>query len=252
MVLEMVEKATKLPDGWTQALFEKAKSVKAKRAKTVIDHIFQHGYITSDDLQNTYGYRHTSRAVRDVRELGIPIESFRIEAKDGRKISAYRFANPTEQHHGTLAGRRMFPLSFKKEMAEYYESRCAICSDYYGERYLQIDHRVPFEIGGESVEVNLDVNEFMWLCASCNRAKSWSCEHCPNWTTKDVNICKLCYWANPEKHEHIATENIRRLALVWKGASTSDYDELVASAEKQEKLLPDYVKLILMRYLKKL
>lgn len=44
------------------------------------------------------------------------------------------------------------------------------------ERDLQIDHRVPYEVAGESNE--LKTEDFMLLCGSANRAKSWSCEHC--------------------------------------------------------------------------
>jgi hypothetical protein len=53
-------------------------SVTAKRPKTVIDHILEHGFITTEELKETYGYNHPPRAVRDVREHGIPIETFRV------------------------------------------------------------------------------------------------------------------------------------------------------------------------------
>ena len=54
------------------------KSVKAKRPQTVIKHILEHGFITSEELKNTYGYNHPPRAVRDVREHGIPIITYRV------------------------------------------------------------------------------------------------------------------------------------------------------------------------------
>ena len=47
------------------------KSVTAKRPKTVIDHILKHGFITTQDLKDKYGYNHPPRAVRDVKEHGI-------------------------------------------------------------------------------------------------------------------------------------------------------------------------------------
>jgi len=52
------------------------KSVKAKRAKTVIDHILKHGQITTEELKDIYGYNHPPRAIRDVREQGIPVKTF--------------------------------------------------------------------------------------------------------------------------------------------------------------------------------
>lgn len=70
-------------------------SVTAKRPKTVIDHILEHGFITTEELKETYGYNHPPRAVRDVREHGIPVETFRVTGSDGRKIAAYRFGDVT-------------------------------------------------------------------------------------------------------------------------------------------------------------
>jgi len=47
--------------------------VEAKRPRTVIQHILKHGHITSQELKDLYGYNHPPRAVRDVREHGIPL-----------------------------------------------------------------------------------------------------------------------------------------------------------------------------------
>lgn len=69
--------------------------VTAKRPRTVIEHILKHGQITTEELQTTYGYNHPPRAIRDVRELGIPLETFRVASTDGRSIAAYRFGDPT-------------------------------------------------------------------------------------------------------------------------------------------------------------
>lgn len=56
-------------------LLELLKKVTGKRAKTVIEHILQYGQITTQELKNTYGYNHPPRAIRDVREKGIPNRS---------------------------------------------------------------------------------------------------------------------------------------------------------------------------------
>jgi hypothetical protein len=58
-----------------------------KRAKIVIDHILKHGFITTEDLEVTYGYNHPPRAARDVREAGIPLETFSIKSKQGKSIA---------------------------------------------------------------------------------------------------------------------------------------------------------------------
>jgi len=67
------------------------KSIEAKRPKTVIQHILEYGQITTEELKDTYGYNHPPRAIRDVREQGIPIKTFRVTGSDGRKIAAYKY-----------------------------------------------------------------------------------------------------------------------------------------------------------------
>jgi len=47
---------------------KKLKTIKKKRAKTVIDHIVKKGFITTEELEKKYEYNHPPRAARDVRE----------------------------------------------------------------------------------------------------------------------------------------------------------------------------------------
>src|SRR5216117_998283 len=47
-------------------------TVTAKRPKTVITHILKHGFITTQDLKDKYGYNHPPRAVRDVKSTAFP------------------------------------------------------------------------------------------------------------------------------------------------------------------------------------
>lgn len=76
---------------------KKLLSVTAKRPTTIIKHILEHGSITSEEIKSLYGYNHPPRAVRDVREQGIPIETFRIKDSEGRNIAAYRFGDPQKR-----------------------------------------------------------------------------------------------------------------------------------------------------------
>lgn len=59
-------------------------SITAKRPATIIKHILKKGYITSEEIKNIYGYNHPPRAIRDVREQGIPIVTYRV--KDNNKV----------------------------------------------------------------------------------------------------------------------------------------------------------------------
>ena len=120
-------------------------------------------------------------------------------------------------------------------------ARCAICNTEYEDRYLQIDHRVPYEVAGDS-SANLETDDFMLLCASCNRAKSWSCEHCQNWKTdRSHEICQTCYWAQSLNYQHVALRLIRRLDVTWTEHEVRDYERLVDLADIEALELPDFV-----------
>ncbi len=236
-------KASDLP----KAFIKKLESVNAKRPKTVIDHILEHGFVTTEELSELYGYDHAPRAARDVRELGIPLETFRVKGKSGRKIAAYSFGDPSKVRGGKIGGRKAWPKLFKIKLASENGERCAVCFTPYEERYLQIDHRVPYEVGGDP-EGDLDVADYMLLCGSCNRAKSWSCEHCKNWKTDhSIDICKTCYWANTEDYKHVALRLIRRLDVTWTEDEVPEYERLVKLSKYAEQDLPDFVKECLRR-----
>jgi hypothetical protein len=238
-----------MPDNLPKEFLTLLASVTAKRPKTVIDHILKHGQITTEELQNLYGYEHPPRAARDVREQGIPLETFKATNAQGRKIAAYRFADPSQVRGGVLAGRKVIPKEFKQKIAELHGERCAICLTNMELRYLQVDHRIPFEVGGEG-EGERSIDDYMLICGSCNRAKSWSCEHCPNWI-KDYkpDICKTCYWASPEEYNHISTLELRRLDVTWDHTEVSVYDDLSQSAKEANMVVGDYVKMLIKKHL---
>jgi len=178
-----------MPKKIPQDILEILQAVTAKRAKTVIGHIIDHGHITTEELKEQYGYNHPPRAARDVREQGIPLETFNVKDSTGRAIGAYRFGN--------------------------------------------LDH-------------------YMLVCSSCNRAKSWSCEHCANWLTKHApKICTECYWASPLEYKHIAMQDIRRLAMVWQDDEISQYDSIKEMAAIGDEDMPSFVKSLIRKQLKR-
>lgn len=124
----------------------KLDAVTAKRPKTVIQQILRNGYVTTEELKNL-GYEHAPRAARDVRELGIPLETFRVKDSNGRRIAAYRFGDPTkaEDRISKTSGRTVLTNALKKALIERYGSKCFIYLQPMEERLLQVDHRVPYE-----------------------------------------------------------------------------------------------------------
>ncbi|MBF0404908.1 MAG: HNH endonuclease [Nitrospirae bacterium] len=239
-----------MPQDYPKDFIELCKSVTAKRAKTVIDHILMYGHISTEELKNKYGYNHPPRAVRDVREHGISIETFRITGSDGRKIAAYRFSDVTKQRFGKLSGRTGLSKKIKKYLINKFGSKCFIYLEEISDVELQIDHRIPFEVGRDGENVELNPDDFMLLSASANRAKSWSCEHCENWQTlKKRDICLSCYWAYPQDYAHIAMQQVRRVDLIWQNKEIEQYERLKTNASVSSQTIPEFIKEIIRKAL---
>ena len=220
-----------------------------KRARIVIEYILKNGYITTEQLEKQYGYNHPPRAARDVRELGVPLETFRVKDSEGRSIAAYRFGDLKNIRESKLEGRKTFPKHFRDELYVQSGGKCSICNGFFEQRYLQVDHRVPYEVGGDT-QGDLNLDSFMLVCGSCNRAKSWSCEHCANWQNeKSSQVCMRCYWANPGEHVHVALREVRRTDILWDENEVELYERLKVFALQDQFPVPDYVKKIIEKYL---
>lgn len=173
---------------------------------------------------------------------GIPLETFRIADSRGKKIGAYRFGDPEKARDWRMGGRRALPKQLKRKLIEREDSKCQVCQIRLDSRHLQIDHRVPYEIAGEPTGT-LHASDFMLLCGSCNRAKSWSCEHCENRTgIRTPQLCKTCYWGDPTDYSHMALTTIRRLDLVWSQEEVTDYDRIESCSQDAGAALPDFIK----------
>ena len=75
----------------SKALKEQISKVTALRPKTVLDYLVKHGSITTDDIK-ALGYEHPPRAIRDVREQGIPLITQRVNI-NGKSIARYVFGD---------------------------------------------------------------------------------------------------------------------------------------------------------------
>jgi hypothetical protein len=238
-----------MPQSSEQKMIRKLlKRITNKRARIVIEHILENGFVTTEQLEKKYGYNHPPRAARDVRELGIPLETFRVKDTEGRSIAAYRFGDMSKIQQSRLGGRRTFPKQFRDELYTQNRGKCSICNGSFEQRYLQVDHRVPYEVAGD-IQDDLNPKDFMLVCGSCNRAKSWSCEHCANWQSeKSSQVCLRCYWASPENYVHIALREIRRTDILWDENEVELYEKLKSSATQNQFPIPEYVKQIIGKH----
>jgi len=157
---------------YPKEIINKLNSITEKRPFTVIQHILKHGFITTEELKEKYGYEHAPRAARDVRERGVNLVTYRVKAADGRSIAAYKFGTPVfvDDKVSKVADRTALSKALKKALLEKYGAICFVYLQPMEKRLLQVDHRIPYEIGGEQDEKNIDC--YMLLSPSANRAKS--------------------------------------------------------------------------------
>ena len=219
---------------------------KNKRAIAVLKALLSKGEISTDDL-NDLGYNHPPRAVGDVRDAGIPIVTGSATSKrTGRRMAVYKFGDPSQILSGRVGGRSALPKAFKEALIARYGSIDCITGATLDDRVLQIDHRIPYRISGDDGLGEQDVEKYMLLDGSSQRAKSWSCEHCPNMLeTRLASICEACFWAYPEDYDHIATEHYRRVDVTWQGGDVAVYDALKGEADKKGVPVAEHIRNII-------
>jgi len=220
------------------------KKVTNKRPLAVINHILDHGQVTTEELREQYGYDHPPRARMDVLEWGIPIDTVRVPNRAGnKKIAAYRFGNPDRIEQQKTGGRQPFSKAFKKLLYERQGGRCAITDEPFEERYLSIDHRIPYQVAGDQIAAEDDPDNFMLIALGLQRVKSWSCEHCRNsLELRDPRVCQRCFWAHPDNYDHVAMEQRRRVDLSWVAGEVEEYEGLVKLAKKKGVTVQEYIK----------
>jgi hypothetical protein len=163
-------------------------------------------------------------------------------------IGAYSFDEIGSANYSKRSGRTALSNKLKEALIKQHGSRCFIYLEVMPERELQIDHRIPYEVAGDLADEEQDPKNFMLLCGSANRAKSWTCEHCQNFLViKQVKICQSCYWAYPEDHQHVAMQEQRRVDIVWSAQEISSFEKVKAQAHQQKFELPTFVKAVLNR-----
>lgn len=218
--------------------------VLSKRAQKVVKILLDRGSITTKDI-NELGYNHPPRAIRDVRDAGIPLDTKMINISN-KRMAQYIFGKESDINEHMLHGRTTFPKSFKKNLLAIQGNRCAICNQKFDEQYLQIDHRVPYKYNGDSVK--LSEKDYMLLCAECNRKKDRATEiGCSKtcFTTNDPKIIRSCFWASPEKYTHICMQPIRRVDITWFKDEVAEYDKLEEKAKKSKLTIQNLIKDIL-------
>ncbi|MFA7237318.1 MAG: hypothetical protein WC058_10680 [Phycisphaeraceae bacterium] len=237
---------------YSAELLAAVSKVTTKRGKTLVQHILEHGSVSTEQLETLYGLIDAASAARDVKDAGVPLAKTTGRRTNGRQMAVYTFGDPSLIRGDRFQGRKAFAKGFKENLIKKYGAKCGLCSTPYESRYLQIDHRVPYQIVGEASDRERPPEEYMLLCGSCQRSKSWSCEHCDNWREgRQPAICMSCYWAEPDDYTHIALKDHRRLEIVWLGDDeVSDHAKLKSLATRNALALPSYAKAALAEHVR--
>ena len=210
----------KLPE----ELIKRISDVSNKRARFVLDGIVKNGIITTEEI-NKAGYDHPPRAAQDVKDLGFRLKRVKTKHSNGRSIAGYVF--DTREFEAEKSGRRLLPKKERDLLIHNAGDKCQICG---AATNLQVDHRIPYEVAGETQYDG--AHPYQILCGSCNRKKSWACEHCQNVIqSKDLNICRSCYWAEPDSFTHVAMQQQRRVDIIWVDTEVSDFDRIKSDAD---------------------
>lgn len=216
-------------------LLERINSITNKRARVVLDTLVEKGSISTSELQ-AVGYDHPPRAARDVVELGIALRRVAVKRKDGQRIASYVF---DERELDPLkTGRVVVAKKERDAIIKRKGSKCNLCG---GVNNLQLDHRIRYQVAGESQRYEGD--PFQVLDGSCNRKKSWECEHCQNWLRiKDLKVCNTCYWADPDGYTHVAMRPERRVDVIWVGDEAKSFERLFAEARRNKRTVAEEIK----------
>lgn len=229
--------ADQSPKKLPKKLLDRITAVTNKRARFVLDAIIKNGLITTEELSQA-GYDHPPRAAQDARDLGFRLKTIKVKHSNGRSIAAYVFDEGELEVDKT--GRRLLSKKERDALISAAGRKCQICGAVHN---LQVDHRIPYEVAGESLRD--EPKPYQILDGACNRKKSWDCEHCHNWLVlKKLDTCRTCYWASPEAYSHIAMKQERRADLVWIGDEVNSFERLKAEADRHQRSIADQIKTV--------
>jgi len=216
-------------------LLERINAITNKRARLVLDTLVKKGSISTTELKEA-GYDHPPRAARDVVELGIALKMITVKRSDGQRIASYVFDE--RELAPAKTGRIVIAKKEREAIIKRKGAKCSICGGIHN---LQLDHRIPYEVAGESQRAEED--PYQVLDGSCNRKKSWECEHCENWLKlKEIAICNGCYWANPERYTHVAMRPERRVDIVWIDDEVQAFKRIEDEAKRHERTVAAEIK----------
>lgn len=210
------------------------------RGRKAIDALKQNGVVTKYDLIRAgIAPTQTARAIRDLKDHGIPIQALsRVKTPESKNpVVRYTFGERRDIHPEWQNGRRLVPAGMKGKLIRIYGSRCAYCGEKLEPRKLQVDHRLPVKYFGELNEKEKgNPQNYLLLCPECNRKKAEAVdEGCAKtcYKTDDMSIIKSCYWYDPINYTHVCMKPVGKLEVKWNEDDIDEYKALMKTAKKR-------------------
>jgi hypothetical protein len=219
-----------------------------KRPRTVLKMLLTKGEVSTYEL-GQLGYDQPPRAAQDLKDAGVVLKRRSgTNPRTGNRMAIYSIDWGAPIARGS-SERRAFPKSFVRKVKEAHGGECCIYRVAHPHNVLQVDHRIPFQVAGDPE--HFAVEDFMSLSPSANRAKSWACEHCPNFRIKNTEVCRTCYWAYPDSnYTHIATVDERQTQIKWVDNEVDSYARLKKFALSKKITLQKAIKQIVAKHLR--
>jgi len=217
------------------------------RGAKLLTALIEKGEMTTKELEES-GYGHPPRVRMDLQDIGIEIGTHyrNPHPQSGNRMGTYYLMSPKP---GEITKKRSPPpKSFKKKLVKNHNHVCAITQYVFPENELQMDHRVPFLVGGDPDSYELD--DWMPLSGSAQMLKKKACDDCENSSAKDVKICGTCYWAFPERYNHVATIPQSVATMVFRGdVEVELFQKISDIARKNELTVNEVIKSILNQWI---
>lgn len=205
------------------------------RARHLGLHILEKGWVTpSMERRHANQGEHVWQAKSELNQV-IPVNS--RDRHPGTNEAMYKFDLDQIRRDGRIIKEaditRKLTTKERREIEARHHHACIFCHDTTAR--LQIEHRIPFLIGG-------NYGGTRWLavaCAPCNRRKGFFCkQECPNWETSDPEVCKRCFWASPDDYDHTATKPQRVVLETFSDpAEVAQFEQARAQLSARDALL---------------
>lgn len=189
---------------------------RSPREVAAIGYTLREGHFEYRAFARTSGWNGV--VICDLRKYGLI-----FDVRDRRHFLNIRASNPVMSGGADTLPRRLFD-----QMAQAAGNRCNLCKMVFqGSRLLEPDHKVPKLVADISLTSNEGLLAYQLACKPCNRDKRHACDSCPNskgsreWSAADreqhIEVCRRCFWHNPDDYDHVETVPAVRVQLTLLG-----------------------------------